>query len=287
MSAKPRTFDISEIRKKLESRQGPQYWRSLEEIAGTKEFQEYLHREFPENASEWLDGVSRRGFLKVMGASLALAGLSACTKQPVEYIVPYVRQPEEIIPGRPLFYASALTLGGYAQGVLVESNMGRPTKVEGNPDHPASLGATTIYSQAATLGLYDPDRSQSIMNLGSISLWSDFLGVLQARMAVEKGRPVPGSGLRILTETMTSPTLTGQLKDLLAAYPGAKWIQYEPAGRDEARKGAQMAFGQYVECHYKMDRADVVVALESDLLGGGPGQLRYVRDFMARRRGEA
>lgn len=283
---KPRTFDISEIRQKLENQRGPQYWRSLEELADTPQFQEYLHREFPQNASEWLDGISRRGFLKIMGASLALAGLSACTKQPPEAIVPYVRQPEEIIPGRPLFYASALTLGGYAQGVLVESHMGRPTKVEGNPEHPASLGASSIFSQASILGLYDPDRSQSISNIGEISSWSDFLAVLQSRMAVEKGRPVPGSGLRILSETITSPTLAGQINGLITAFPGIKWIQYDPVSRDEARQGTIDAFGEPVECYYRMDRADVVVSLENDFLGFGPAQLRYARDLISRRRGE-
>lgn len=283
---KPRTTDIAEIRKKLETQKGPQYWRSLEELADTPEFQEYLHREFPENASEWTDGVSRRGFLKVMGASLALAGLSACTKQPMEAIVPYVRQPEEIIPGRPLFYASSFLWNGYAQGILVESHMGRPTKIEGNAEHPASLGGTSVFSQASILNLYDPDRSQSILNLGAISDWSDFLTVLQSRMAVEKGRSVPGSGLRILTETVTSPTLAAQINELLAAYPGARWIQYEPVGQNEKRKGAMLAFGEPLECYFRMDRADVIVSLEDDFLMFGPAQLRYARELVARRRGE-
>src|ERR1700727_3165621 len=144
----------------------PEYWRSLEELAGSPAFQEALHREFPKGASEWVDSVSRRGFLKVMGASMALAGMTGCVKLPQEPIVPYVRQPEEVIPGRPMFYATAMTLAGYASPLLVESHLGRPTKIEGNDKHPASLGGTDIFAQAHILGLYDPDRSQSVMSMG-------------------------------------------------------------------------------------------------------------------------
>src|SRR6266700_6457392 len=117
---------------------GKQYWRSLEELAETDEFQELLHREFPERATEWSDPVGRRKFLKLMGASFALAGLTACTRQPAEYIAPYVRQPEELVPGKPVFFATAMPLDGFATGVIVESHEGRPTKIEGNKDHPAS-----------------------------------------------------------------------------------------------------------------------------------------------------
>ena len=138
-----------------------------------------LEREFPRQASEWRDPVSRRNFLQLMGASMALAGLSACTKQPPESIVPYVRAPEEIVPGNPLLYATAMTLGSAATPLLVESNTGRPTKVEGNPEHPASLGATDIYSQASVLTLYDPDRSQTLLYLGEVRPWGAFLGGLR------------------------------------------------------------------------------------------------------------
>src|SRR6201997_5548617 len=154
-------LDLETARAKVAETKGPEYWRSLEELAGSPDFQEMLHREFPKGASEWVDAVSRRGFLKLMGASLALAGMTACTKQPLEPIVPYVRQPEELIPGRPLFYATAFTLGGYASPLLVESHMFRPTKIEGNPEHPASLGGTDVYAQASILDLYDPDRARN------------------------------------------------------------------------------------------------------------------------------
>src|SRR5829696_8356677 len=165
------TSTLASIREELSAKQGKQYWRSLDELADTKDFQELMHREFPDNATEWNDPVGRRRFLKLMGASLALAGFTACTRQPTEYIAPYVAQPEEMIPGKPLYFATANTLGGYATGVLVESHEGRPTKVEGNPDHPASLGATDPFSQASVLGLYDPDRSQTITYLGDVSTW--------------------------------------------------------------------------------------------------------------------
>src|SRR2546430_17452603 len=148
-------LDLDAARDQIAGTKGPEYWRSLEELAASPEFQEMLHREFPKGASEWLDAVSRRGVLKLMGASLALAGMAACTRQPLEPIVPYVRQPEEVIPGRPMFYASAFTLSGYASPILVESQLYRPTKIEGNEQHPASLGGTDIFAQASILGIYD------------------------------------------------------------------------------------------------------------------------------------
>src|SRR3972149_10997506 len=164
-------MDFAAIRSRLAGAEGRMYWRSFGELADTPEFRQYLHREFPEQASEWNDPRGRPQFLKLMSASLALAGVGACTKQPLEQIVPYVRQPEDMVPGRPLFFASALPFSGYAQPVLVESHMGRPTKIEGNPEHPASLGATDIFAQAAILGLYDPDRAQTLTNRGEVTPW--------------------------------------------------------------------------------------------------------------------
>src|SRR6266513_3718978 len=175
-------LDLVQVRADIEKKNGPEFWRSLEELAGSTEFQEMMHREFPKGASEWLDAVSRRGFLKLMGSSLALAGMTACTKQPFEPIVPYVRQPEEVIPGRPLFYATAFTLGGYAAPLLVESHMYRPTKVEGNDKHPASQGGTDVYAQASILDMYDPDRSQNVIHLGNISSWGALVAVLKGAL---------------------------------------------------------------------------------------------------------
>src|SRR5215472_10238733 len=178
MPGQPYThLDLAAIRARLASSRGRYYWRSLEELAASEGFQELLEREFPRHAAEWqADPADRRHILKVMGASLALAGLSACTRQPTETIMPYVRQPEEVIPGRPLFFATAVPTQALAMGVLAESHLGRPTKVEGNPDHPASLGATDAIAQASVLELYDPDRSQTLTYLGDIRPWSAFLG---------------------------------------------------------------------------------------------------------------
>ena len=162
--------NIDALRARLDGTRGREYWRSLESLAETPEFKEFLHREFPQNASEWLDPVGRRNFLKLMGASLALAGVSACTRQPNEELVPYVRQPEELVPGKPLFFATAMPMNGAGIGLLVESHEGRPTKIEGNPDHPSSRGATDVFAQAAILGLYDPDRSQTLTNLGDMGV---------------------------------------------------------------------------------------------------------------------
>jgi MoCo/4Fe-4S cofactor protein with predicted Tat translocation signal len=275
-------LDLASIRARLRDAKGPQFWRSLDEVANTDEFRELLHREFPRQASEWLDPVGRRGFLKLMGASLALAGASACTRQPDEVIVPYVRAPENVVPGKPLFFATAMTLGGIATGVLAESHMGRPTKIEGNPDHPASLGATDLLAQGSVLGLYDPDRSQSLTYLNEIRPWSSF--VISMQNALADVQPAQGAGLRFLTETIGSPTLAAQFRDILTLLPQAKWHQYEPVSRDHVYDGARLAFGEAVETQYRLNRARVIVSLDADLFGGGPAPVRYARDFANGRR---
>jgi MoCo/4Fe-4S cofactor protein with predicted Tat translocation signal len=261
---------------------GPEYWRSLEELAGSPAFQEALHREFPKGASEWVDSVSRRGFLKVMGASMALAGMTGCVRLPLEPIVPYVRQPEDVIPGRPQFYATAMTLGGYASPLLVESHLGRPTKIEGNDKHPASLGGTDIFAQAHVLGLYDPDRSQSVVSMGDQRSWQSFLTAIRCPLSAQKA--LQGAGIRILTPTISSPTLADQLRGFLKIYPRAKWHVYEPINRDNVLEGAKLAFGQPVETRYDFEKADVIVSLDADFLYAGfPGNVRYIRDFAKRR----
>lgn len=275
-------LDLTSIRARLKATQGPQYWRSLEELAETEEFQEFLHREFPQQASEWLDPVSRRQFLKLMGASLAFAGLNACARPSDEKIIPYVRPPEEIVPGKPLFFATAMSLGGFATGLLVESHMGRPTKIEGNPDHPASLGATDVFAQASILTLYDPDRSETVTYRGEIRPWEVFLA--EFRKVLAEHRKTQGARLRILTETVTSPTLAHQLRSLLTVFPSAKWHQYEPVGRDNVRAGAKLAFGEYVDTQYHLDRAKVILVLGSNFFTCDPGSLRYIRDFITGRR---
>ncbi len=260
----------------------PRYWRSLEELAGTPEFEQALHREFPAAAAEWNDDVSRRGFLKLMSASIALAGLTGCTRMPIESIVPYVQQPEEIIPGRPLFFATAMDLGGYAQPLLARSNEGRPTKLEGNPEHPASKGATDLYAQGALLDLYDPDRSQTSAYLGEVRPWASFVGAMQDPIAGQ--RAAQGAGFRLLTQSVSSPTLLAQIRTLQQNFPQMKWHQWEPVNRDGARGGAQMAFGQQVETRYSFENADVIVSLDADfLMAGFPGFTMHTREWAKRR----
>ena len=274
--------DIQALRAKLEGTRGREYWRSLEAVAETSEFKEFLHREFPQNASEWLDPVGRRGFLKLMGASLALAGVSACTRQPDETIVPYVRQPEELVPGKPLFYATAMPFAGSGVGLLVESHEGRPTKIEGNPEHPSSLGATDLFAQAAILGLYDPDRSQTITHLGEIRSFDSFASAMQTVLSAQQA--AKGAGIRILSETVASPTLGAQLQEFLDRFPQAKWVQWEPFGRHNAREGSRLAFGEYVDPQYSVEKADVILSLDADFLCTGNGGLRHARAFASRRR---
>jgi molybdopterin-containing oxidoreductase family iron-sulfur binding subunit len=279
-------LDLESVRARLDeaskTHAGPEYWRSLEELAGSPAFQEALHREFPKGASEWVDSVSRRGFLKVMGASMALAGMTGCVRLPLEPIVPYVRQPEDVIPGRPQFYATAMTLGGYASPLLVESHLGRPTKIEGNDKHPASLGGTDIFAQAHVLGLYDPDRSQSVVSMGDQRSWQSFLTALHGPLSAQKA--LQGAGIRILMPTISSPTLADQLRNFLKIYPQAKWHVYEPVNRDNVLEGAKLAFGQPVETRYDFEKADVIVSLDADFLYAGfPGNVRYIRDFAKRR----
>jgi molybdopterin-containing oxidoreductase family iron-sulfur binding subunit len=274
-------IDLAAIQSRLRNDGGRKFWRSLDELAGSPRYQEFLDHEFPHDPEKEEAGATRRDLLKLMAASAALAGLTGCTKLPTQKIVPYVRAPEEIVPGRPLFYATAMPLGGIALGLLVESHMGRPTKTEGNPQHPASLGATDAFAQASLLTLYDPDRSRAVTYEGRIANWDFCLADL--RKARDALRPSKGDGLRILTETVTSPTLGWQIQTLLAQLPAAKWHQYEPCGRDAAREGARLAFGEYVNTVYRLDQADVILALDADFLCSGPGSVRYARDFAARR----
>src|SRR5262247_2674550 len=280
--AAPR-LDLASIRERLASSRGREYWRCFEELSDSEEFQQLLKQEFPQQSAGWFEGVSRRDFLRLMGASLALAGLNACRAAPADVkIVPYVYQPEEIVPGRPLFFATAFPMGGAGTGILVESHEGRPTKIEGNPNHPASLGATDAFTQASILTMYDPDRSQVVKNAGRISTWNAFLTAINDDLEAE--RIAGGTGLRILTETITSPTLADQLRQLLAKFPRAKWHQYEPVNRDNVHAGDRLAFGTEVNTLYRFENADVILSLDADFLFSGPGNVRYARDFASKRR---
>jgi molybdopterin-containing oxidoreductase family iron-sulfur binding subunit len=278
-------LEFPSVRRPSDAAGERRYWKSLDELADLPAFLEFLHREFPEQASMFEDPKGRREFMTLMGASLALAGLTACTKQPAEKILPYVRQPEQLVPGRPLFFATAAGHDGYARGILVECHEGRPTKVEGNPDHPASLGSTDVFGQAHVLGLYDPDRSKTVLYLGQDRTWGDFRAAL--REALDRQKTRGGAGLRLLTGRVTSPTLAAQVAGLLAELPQAKWVSWEPASRDNARAGAVLAFGEPVEAQYRFDRADVILSLEADFVASHPASLRLVREFASRRKVDA
>ena len=276
-------MDLNAVRARLQSNTGKQYWRTLEELAQNPEFEELLHREFPRLApSEWDEGVDRRDFLKLMAASLALAGLSGCGRTPEQHIVPYVKQPDGLILGKPQFYATVMPFGADAIGLLVESHEGRPTKIEGNPDHPSSLGATNAFAQASVLNLYDPDRAQTPTKFGEIHTWAEFQASAQAIASAV--RLADGAGFRILTGMVTSPTLAAQIESMLALYPKAKWHQWEPAVGDGTREGAKLAFGNYVSTVNRLEKADVILSLDSDFLGSGPGHIRYAREFSRRRK---
>ncbi|HVS15159.1 MAG TPA: TAT-variant-translocated molybdopterin oxidoreductase [Thermoanaerobaculia bacterium] len=274
---------LSQVRAQQQAGRAPAVWRSLDELAATPEFQRLVENEFPRFApGEWREGsADRRDFLKLAGAAIGLAGLTACTRQPLERIVPYVEQPENLVPGKAQFYATAMTVGGYAVGLLAESHMGRPTRLKGNPAHPSTGGGSDVLAQAATLGLYDPDRSTSIERLGKLLGWDAFLADLQPVLRAQEA--IQGEGLRVLTGTVTSPTVAAQMAALLERYPSAQWIQYEPVHDDVARRASTRAFGRVVDTRYDLSRADVVLALDSDFLTQGPGHLRYARDFAARR----
>src|SRR5271166_1355924 len=276
-------LDLAAVRGKLQAKTGKQYWRTLEELAEDPHFTELLQREFPRQApSEWDEGVDRRDFLKLMAASLAFAGLSGCGVPPRENVVPYVKQPEGLVLGKPLFFATVMPFGADAIGLLVESHEGRPTKIEGNPDHPSSLGGTNAFAQASVLDLYDPDRAQLTTNFGDMRSWSQFLDSAQAAAAAIKS--TEGAGFRILTGTITSPLLAEEIQGLLKLYPKAKWHQWEPAVSDGGREGAKLAFGRYLNTVYRVEKADVILSLDSDFLAMGPGNVRYMKEFFRRRK---
>jgi molybdopterin-containing oxidoreductase family iron-sulfur binding subunit len=254
----------------LASATGRQYWRSLEEWSESASFRQMLEHEFPSQASIWPETLSRRKFLTLMGASLALAGINGCSVKPAPstQIVPYVKAPAEIIPGQPLFYATAMPLAGGAVGLLVDTHQGRPTKIEGNPDHPASLGATNVFHQASVLSLYDPDRSQMVRHLGQTRTWQEAIAAIQ--QAAQAQRSSRGVALRLLTPAVVSPTLRAQIDALLQQYSAAKWHVYEPLHGDAVDAGAELAFDEIVVPRYDLTRAEVVVALDDDFLAAGP-----------------
>jgi MoCo/4Fe-4S cofactor protein with predicted Tat translocation signal len=272
-----RSLDLETLRRSMAAKKGKEYWRSLNELAGSPEFDELVRQEFPRQADA-LYFLSRRDFLKILGASLALAGLTACMPVSPAQILPYTNPPQSIVPAEAIYYASSMVQDGYAKGVLIKTVMGRPIKVDGNPNHPDSQGASDVFMQASLLELYDPDRARQITQKGSVKTWQNFLAELEA----SQGILGQGAGLRILTGTLTSPSLINQLDVLMAKYPLAKWTQYNPVGRLNTLAGANLAFGQPYEPVYDFNQADVILSLDCDFLFSETGHLRYSRDFIAR-----
>ena len=292
-------LDLDEVRAQLAKTNGQTYWRSLDELSRKPGFNEMLKREFPGQAPKDWAPLPRRDFLKLMGASLALAGLSGCAFQPNEKIVPYVHQPESYVPGIASYYATAMPFMGYALGLLAKSNSGRPTKVEGNPDHPIAggtspvdpgqgkpdfkrRGATDVWAQASLLSMYDPERSQVIRKSGASSNWDTFTGELARQVAAS--RRTQGADFALITETITSPTQLSLIEDLQRQLPNLRWVSYEPINRDNVTAGTRLAFGRDLHPLYHFDRADVIVSLDCDFLLEEPGRVAYAREFIEGRR---
>ena len=272
-AGEPMTLD--QVRAELKPLKGKRYWRSVDELADTPEFQAAVEREFPSAAQEWVDPVSRRGFMKLMGASLALAGLAGCTKQPDEPIYPYVKAPEDLILGKPMYFATAHPFVTGAVPLLVKSDQFRPIKIDGNPEHPYNQGSSDPFTQATLLDLYDPDRSQHVTYRGENREWAEFAEGLRIKAAETKD----GTGIYFLSSTITSPTLARQWKAAQNAWPKAKFVQYDPAVAGTAAQS-----GQNVQ--YALAEADVLVSLDAEFLSGAgfPGFHKLVREYAERRK---
>ena len=258
------------------------FWSSLEELIDEEGFRAWLAGEFPA-ASSMFDDPGRRQFLKLMGASLLLAGLTGCGESKSDHALPYVNQPDDIIPGVARYYVTGIQFDGYIQPVIATTYAGRPTKLDGNPDHPVTRGASDAFMQAAIFGLYDPERSKVPLLEGLPSTWNVFAAALADMRARwhERG----GDGLRILTGATTSPTLVRQLGDLAKQYPKMRWSRFEPIGLARQDEAMKLAFGRVVTPHYHLDQCDVIVSLDNDLLGPGPSQVMHAKSW-AQRRGE-
>ncbi len=263
---------------------GQRYWRSLDELENTPQFQEFLHREFPEGASEMLSPFSRRAFLNLMGASIALAGAVTGCRRPENKIVPYSKLPEDMIPGNPMFYATTIERGGSPVGLIVESHEGRPTKIEGNPEHPANLGGVDGQTQGAILELYDPDRSMQVLHNGEPSSLDAFSTITD--QLTENLRPGQGEGLYVLGQISASPSFLDVRRRFLSKFPKASWHTWEPINEDNAHAGSNIIFGKPLRPIYDIEKADVILALDSDFLAGEAGWLANTRHFSRRRQVE-
>ncbi len=264
---------------------GKIYWRSADHVAGTSEFHEFVTREFPQGADELLDPVSRRSFISLMGASVAFAGLgTACVRRPVEKIIPYAKRPEDLLPGLPQYYATTFNVSGMVTGLVVESNDGRPTKIEGNKLHPASAGATGSLEQGAVLSLYDPDRTVRVLKGGAESEWPAFDADWNERFVALRAKG--GEGLLVVHEATRSPAHAAMIAQLAEALPKATIVEWDPVSGEQTLAATRLAYGQALEPVYRLERADSIVAVDADLLGSSPFHLRYGRDWASRRHPE-
>ncbi|MGH7088533.1 MAG: TAT-variant-translocated molybdopterin oxidoreductase, partial [Stellaceae bacterium] len=274
--------DLAAIRRRIAGRRGRGYWQSLEELAAAPQFLERVRLEFPDFEAMASQAYDRRRFLQLAAASMAL-GLAACGPEPQPRDrQPYVAQPLGMVPGRARYYATATALQAYGAGVLIEHQMGRPIKVEGNPDHPASLGATSAIGQATILSLYDPYRAEAATKDGGLSTWEAFAAELLARRPKLLERH--GAGIALLTGTVTSPALVAEIGRLKQQFPELRWHQWEAINRDQVTAGAKLAFGRPVDLLPDFSAADIILAVEGDFLESAPGHLKFARDFAARRR---
>ena len=275
---------LQKMRAELEGKRGQEYWRSLDEVSQSPEFSAWFEDEFP-NRKDLLT-LDRRTLLKFAGASLALAGLSGCRGVflPEEKLVPYVKAPEELVPGKALFYASAVTLAGYATGVLVEQHQGRPIKLEGNPDHPASLGALGSISQAEVLNFYDPDRSTNVLEKDDVSTWEQYQQVMSTELSARAS--TGGKGLAVLIGAVTSPSLGNMIERFKKKFPSAKVYSWEPSGRSAVTSAVNSVTGKPGVPVYDFSKAKVVVTLDGDFLSNSdnPGALVYARQFARARK---
>ncbi|MFL5354232.1 TAT-variant-translocated molybdopterin oxidoreductase [Archangium sp.] len=255
----------------------PRAWRSLESLHNPPE---HAAREFPPGATEPPQGLDRRRFLKLAGTTAALAGLAAC-KRPAEKVMPYTYQPPDVTPGVPNAYATAWMHEGYAAGLVVTSWEGRPTKVEGNPDHPASLGATNHLAQALLVDLYDPARTRGVKQRGTVRSFQTYLE--QQREHARRLEATGGEGLWLLLEPSSSPTRRELVERIRQRYPRARVETYHALPRDNVYEGARLAFGRPLETRVRYDEARVVLSLDSDFLTQGPFALREARELIQSR----
>ncbi|WP_166254595.1 4Fe-4S dicluster domain-containing protein [Marinobacter salicampi] len=257
------------------------YWRTLAEL-NRSSCSGGPTSEITEAQQLWQAPISRRQTFHLLGASVALAGLTGCGRPPEEDLIPYVRMPEHSVPGQARYYASAIALGGYGHGVIAENHEGRPTKLEGNPDHPATLGSCDAITQAAVLSLYDPDRSASVMRRQAVSDMGSLLAELRQKQ--DDWDREEGRGLCLLTGTISSPSQRARIAKMQERWPRARWFLHEPVDRRQVFRASQRLFGEALEPRYRFTEAEVVLSLDADFLQSPPGFLRYAHDLMSRRR---